>query len=54
MNRRTEPPKIEAVLPLAKEQAMRPYLFIVRISILASLVLASVLGGGWKWGRLPH
>jgi hypothetical protein len=45
---------MEAVLPLAKEQAMRPYTFIVRMSVLASLVLASVLGGGWKWDHLPH
>jgi hypothetical protein len=41
-------------LPLAKESAMRPYAFIFRLSVLAGLVLASGLMGGWKWELLPH
>jgi hypothetical protein len=33
---------------------MRPYAFIVRLSVLAGLVLASMAGGGWKWDHFPH
>jgi hypothetical protein len=33
---------------------MRPYAFIVRLSVLASLVLASIVGAGWKWDHFPH
>jgi hypothetical protein len=33
---------------------MRPYAFVFRLSVLACLVLASSLMGGWKWELLPH
>jgi hypothetical protein len=33
---------------------MRTYAFLFRLSILASLVAASALMGGWKWDLLAH
>jgi hypothetical protein len=33
---------------------MRPYPWIVRLTILAALALGSGFGGGWKWDSLPH
>jgi hypothetical protein len=33
---------------------MRPYAWIVRLTVFAALVLGSGLGGGWKWDSLPH
>jgi hypothetical protein len=45
----------QAVLfSLQKEQNMRPHVFILRLTVLASLVLASALLGGWKWELFPH
>jgi hypothetical protein len=40
--------------PHAKESAMRPYALAFRLSVLAGLVLASAVMGGWKWELLPH
>jgi hypothetical protein len=31
---------------------LRVYPNIVRLSVSASLVLASLVAGGWKWGRV--
>jgi hypothetical protein len=47
-------PMISRSFPLAKESAMRPYAFIFRLSVLAGLVLASALMGGWKWELVHH
>jgi hypothetical protein len=33
---------------------MRPYAFILRTCVLASLVLTSMFMAGWKWDHLPH
>jgi hypothetical protein len=33
---------------------MRPHAFILRLTVLASLVLASAFLGGWKWELIPH
>jgi hypothetical protein len=30
---------------------VRLYMFIFRLSVLASLVVGSALCAGWKWGR---
>jgi hypothetical protein len=32
---------------------MRPHAFVVRLFVVTSLVLASIVAGGWKWD-LPH
>jgi hypothetical protein len=44
----------EVVLPPRQGAAMQPYPFIFRLSVLAGLVFASALMGGWKWELLPH
>jgi hypothetical protein len=33
---------------------MRPYPFFFRLSVLAVLILASTLAGGWKWELVFH
>jgi hypothetical protein len=33
---------------------MRSYVFLIRLSVLTALVLASLSGGGWKWGSIGH
>jgi hypothetical protein len=33
---------------------MRPYAFVFRLSVLLTLVLASVAMAGWKWGGAIH
>jgi hypothetical protein len=33
---------------------MRPYPFILRACVLASLVLTSMFMAGWKWDLAPH
>jgi hypothetical protein len=32
---------------------MRLRVFAFRAGVMATLLLASALGGGWKWDRLP-
>ncbi len=32
---------------------MRLRVFALRLSVTGTLLLASALGGGWKWDRLP-
>jgi hypothetical protein len=33
---------------------MRLYLWIVRLSVVAALVVAAVGGAGWKWTAIPR
>ena len=32
---------------------MRLRVYVLRASVLGTLLLASALGGGWKWDRMP-
>jgi hypothetical protein len=42
-----------ASIPIRKERPVRPYTMILRLSVSAALVLASLVAGGWKWDSLP-
>jgi len=48
------PPIHSASPSLDKEPTLKSYAFIIRLSVLASLVLTSAFMAGWKWEHLPH
>ncbi len=48
------PPIKGATPPLVKEPTLKSYAFIIRLSVLASLVLTSAFMAGWKWEHIAH
>jgi hypothetical protein len=40
--------------PDPKEFHMRLYTRIMRLALLASLAVTTVVCGGWKWENFPH
>jgi hypothetical protein len=48
------PPIKDATPSLDKEPTLRSYAFILRLSVLASLVLTSAFMAGWKWEHIVH
>jgi hypothetical protein len=41
------------VTQLKEGRLVRLRVFALRVGVLVTLLLASALGGGWKWDRLP-